>query len=86
MHDRAFGMLIEAFNIDPPPVAGRHQHRDTPVTGRQPQGDLHVERIAFFDGDVQPIQERIDGVCGDSGVEHIHRQVGSSSAILRAAT
>ena len=76
VQDGTVRFQIETFHVDQAAVTGRHQHRDSAGLGAFAHHGLHVQRVAFLDDDVETVEELVNGVVGQSGVEHLDRKVG----------
>ena len=62
MQNRALRLQVESFHIQQASIAGCHQHRNPTVAGALPQDGLHIQRIAFVNDDVEPVEEFFDSV------------------------
>ena len=76
VQDGTVRFQIETFHVDQAAVTGRHQHRNPAGLCTLAHQGLHVQRVALLDDDVESVEELVDGVVGQSGVEHPDRQVG----------
>ena len=59
-----------------PAVAGLHQHGDAALPGRLAHEELHVERVALLDHQVEAVEEGAEVVGGDALGDRHHPQVG----------
>jgi hypothetical protein len=69
VEDRPLGLEVEALDVDEPPVAGLHQHRDSVVTRVVTQPNLDVEAVALVEQEIEATarqQEVVDRVVGDA--------------------
>ena len=87
MEERSLRLEVEALDVEDAPVAGLHQHGDPALPGRLADEELHVERVALLDDQVEPVEEGAEVVGRDPlGIVTATRRYGSISPIRRAAT
>src|SRR5271166_2500414 len=62
MQNRTPRLQVETFHVHQASIACSHQHRNPTGAGALAHDDLHVQRIAFVDNDVESVEELVDGV------------------------
>ena len=75
MQDRPLRLEVEPFHVDQAPIAGRHQHRNPPRPRPLSHDRLHVQRITFFDNDIQSVEKFVDGIQRQTRVHNLNRQI-----------
>ena len=75
VQDRPLRLEVEPFHVDQAPIAGRHQHRNPPGPRPLSHDRLHVQRITFFDNDIQSIEKFVDGIQRQSRVHNLNGQI-----------
>ncbi len=76
VEDGSLRLEVEALDVEHPAVAGLHQHRYPTLPGRLADQELHVERVALLDHQVQPVEEGAQVLGGDALGDRHHPQVG----------
>src|SRR6202040_3449041 len=61
MKDRTVRFEIETLDVEQTSITGLHEHRYPGPSCRLSHQQLQIERIAFFDHDVEPVDESVDG-------------------------
>ena len=51
---------VEALDVENAAVARLHDHRDAPFARRLADEELHVERVALLDDEVEPVEEPVE--------------------------
>ena len=85
VHDRTLRFLIEAFHVDHATVAGRHQYRNSPVTGAD-RTTAFMSSESHSSTTMSSPSRNVLTVSTESPASNTSTvKYGSSSAILRAA-
>ena len=75
VQDRALRFLVEPLDVDDAAVAGSHHHRNSALAGPDTQHCFHRQVVTFLDGDIEAVEERVEGFRGQSGVDDIDGEV-----------
>ena len=67
MEDRTVRFEVEAFDVEYAAVARLHDHRDLSIARRLAHEELHVERIALFDDEVESVEELAEVLRANAG-------------------
>ncbi len=83
VEDGSIGLEVVAFDVEHPPVARLHQHRNLPLACGLTDQELHVERVALLNDQVEPVEEgpQVFGVdaLGDGHHPEIRVDLGDPS-------
>jgi len=66
VEDGTLRLEIEPLDVEHAAIAGLHHDRDPPIARGLSDKELHIERVAFLDDEVEAVEERAEVLLGDA--------------------